>query len=166
MGALITCYSCISRKMSPILGHLASISLLGLLTLFRSGHAAPVLPSGWTSDGCYVDNVSGRILSYQAPDNQAMTVESCIAICSGKKNTVAGMEYGVQCFCDNAIVNGGKPATAQTECNTVCGGNSAEQCGGGNRMNIYASGALQTRGPPGPQKTGLPGSWTYQGCIK
>ncbi len=153
--------------MAPIIGHIASISLLGLLTLFNKADAAPVLPSGWASDGCYADNVSGRILTYQDPDSKTLTVESCIAICSGKGYVVAGMEYSVECFCGNAIVNGGKPATAPTECNTACGGNSAEQCGGGNRMNIYSTGGpLQSRGPPGPQKTKLPGSWTYQGCIR
>ena len=165
--APIACISFANIKMAPTLGQLASVTLLGLSTLFNNVHAAPVLPSGWSPDGCYVDNVSGRILSYQFPDNQALTVESCIASCSGagKGYTVAGMEYGVQCFCDTAIINGGKPAAAQTDCNVACGGNSAEQCGGGNRMNIYSTGTLQTRGPPGPQKTGLPGSWAYKGCI-
>ncbi|KAI4189761.1 MAG: hypothetical protein L6R41_001244 [Letrouitia leprolyta] len=75
------------------------------------------------------------------------------------------MEYSRQCFCDNALINGGKKAAAETECNTACAGNSAEQCGGGNRMSIYSNGALVVRAVPTAQKTGLPGSWQYQACI-
>ena len=164
--APITCHSFANIKMAPSLSQFTLFSLLGLLSLFENAYTAPVLPSGWASNGCYVDNVSGRILSYQFPDNKALTVENCISSCSGKGYTVAGMEYGVQCFCDSAIINGGKPAASPTECNVACGGNSAEQCGGGSRMNIYSTGTLTTRGPPGPQKTNLPGSWAYKGCIK
>ncbi|KAL8733207.1 MAG: hypothetical protein Q9166_002224 [cf. Caloplaca sp. 2 TL-2023] len=67
------------------------------------------------------------------------------------------------CYVDG--VNGANKAAADTECNTNCAGNSAEKCGGANRMSIYSKGALVVRQAPGPQKTGLPGSWQYQGCI-
>lgn len=127
--------------------------------------AGPTLPAGWTYQGCYVDGVSGRILGNQQPDSSTLTIESCIATCNGLGYSVAGVEYSSQCFCDNYLINGGTKAAADTECNTACAGNGAEQCGGGNRMSIYAKGSLVTRQAPGPQKTGLPGSWTYQGCI-
>ncbi|KAL8666000.1 MAG: hypothetical protein Q9202_001737 [Teloschistes flavicans] len=127
--------------------------------------AGPTLPSGWAYQGCYVDNVSGRILGHQQPDSSTLTVENCISTCIGLGYSVAGMEYSSQCFCDNYIINGGAKASADTQCNTACSGNSAEQCGGGNRMSIYNKGTLVVRQAPGPQKTGLPGSWAYQGCI-
>jgi hypothetical protein len=127
--------------------------------------SATGLPTGWKYGGCFVDNLNGRILSVQQPDNAALTVESCVNTCAGAGYSVAGMEYSVQCFCGNAIINGGALATQQTDCSSACGGNSAEKCGAGNRMSIYNTGTLQTVGPPTTAKTGLPGSWQYSGCI-
>jgi hypothetical protein len=56
-------------------------------------------------------------------------------------------------------------ATSDSDCNMPCGGNSAEMCGAGNRMSIYNTGDLAAYGVPTPQTSGLPGSWTYSGCI-
>ena len=127
--------------------------------------SATGLPSGWDYKGCYVDNANGRILNTQKPDSQTLTIESCVAACVASGYKVAGMEYSTQCFCGNSITNGGVLANAETDCNTACSGNNKEQCGGGNRMSIYARGTLATSPPPAAQKSGLPGSWTYKGCI-
>ena len=56
------------------------------------------LPTGWTSSGCYTDNVNSRTL-YSAAynDGTAMTEESCIAYCSGKGYSYAGVEYSQEC---------------------------------------------------------------------
>ncbi|KAH0543417.1 hypothetical protein FGG08_002275 [Glutinoglossum americanum] len=123
------------------------------------------LPAGWAYKGCYIDGANGRILGTQRPDSAALTIESCIQACTGLGFPVAGMEYSTQCFCDKYIINGGTLASADTDCNMGCGGNSAEKCGGPNRMSIYSNGTLQVFQPPAPQKTGLPGSWQYQGCL-
>jgi hypothetical protein len=47
----------------------------------------------------------------------------------------------------------------------ACAGNAAEMCGAGNRMSVYSNQTLQTFAPAVAQKTDLPGSWTYKGCI-
>jgi hypothetical protein len=122
------------------------------------------LPSGWVNDGCWVDNLDGRILDDQLPDDDDLTIESCVNSCAALGYTVAGMEYSVQCFCGDAIVNGGAPAADQSDCNMACGGNPDEMCGAGNRMNIYNVGNLATYGIPVQQTSGL-GSWTFSGCI-
>ena len=127
--------------------------------------SATGLPTGWSYQGCYVDGTNGRIVANQEPDSQTNTIEACVSTCVGLGYTVSGVEYGVQCFCGNYIVNGGTLAPADTDCNVACAGNSKEMCGGGNRMSIYSNGPVQVQQPPGPQKTGLPGSWTYSGCI-
>lgn len=54
------------------------------------------LPGTWTYGACYVDNANGRILGNEQ-DNSGMTVENCIAYCSGGGYTLAGIEYSVQC---------------------------------------------------------------------
>ena len=127
--------------------------------------AATGLPTGWSYQGCWVDNANGRILINQQPDSATLTDESCVSTCIGLGYSVAGMEYSTQCFCGNTIIQGGTLANADTECNMACSGNAAEMCGAGNRMSIYSKGPLTVLQPAAVQTTGLPGSWTYQGCI-
>jgi hypothetical protein len=92
-----------------------------------------------------------------------MTVEVCVNTCAAGNFTVAGVEFGVQCFCGYEIINAGSIASNQGDCSQPCGGNSAELCGGGNRMNVYNTGNLTVLGVPVPQTGGLDG-WTYRGC--
>ena len=40
------------------------------------------------------DNAFGRIFNTELPDNQNLTVESCVNSCNGQNLTVAGMEFG------------------------------------------------------------------------
>jgi hypothetical protein len=124
------------------------------------------IPAGWTYQGCYIDGVNGRILNDQLPDNQALTVQSCIAGCATAGYTIAGMEYSVQCFCSNVIYNSGALSPNQGDCNMACGGNPAEDCGAGNRLSLYSIGTPRIYQPPGPQKSGLPANWAYQGCLQ
>ena len=100
---------------------------------------APTLPTGWTYKGCYIDNAQGRILGYQFPDSQTLTVESCINSCIAQGYIVAGMEYAAQCFCGNGVVNGGALASSDTQCNMACSGNSQEMCGAGVSIFSHSS---------------------------
>ncbi|KND94716.1 putative fungistatic metabolite [Tolypocladium ophioglossoides CBS 100239] len=122
------------------------------------------LPQGWASYGCWVDGVNGRILNYQAPDDANRTLQSCAKACSDLGYTVAGAEYFTQCFCGNQIINGGAKAKSDTECNTPCGGDKTQNCGGPDRMSIMSVGAPQVFGPP--QIILNVGSWAYQGCVE
>jgi glucan 1,3-beta-glucosidase len=56
--------------------------------------------SGWTSLGCYTDNVRGRALEngLQVPGGSgAMTVELCEATCKAAGYALAGVEYSGEC---------------------------------------------------------------------
>ncbi|KAF8577851.1 copper radical oxidase [Ramaria rubella] len=124
------------------------------------------LPAGWKYSGCYVDDAFGRVLSDELPDNANTTVELCVETCSAANFTVAGIEFAVQCFCGNEMVNGAVIAPDQNDCNMLCGGNSSEACGGPNRLSVYSSQANVTLLPvPVVQNTSLPGNWQYQGCL-
>ncbi|ESZ98504.1 hypothetical protein SBOR_1166 [Sclerotinia borealis F-4128] len=124
------------------------------------------LPSGWVYSGCWIDGAQGRILIYQQPNNQNLTIESCVAACVGLGYQVAGMEYSSECFCDNFIENGGALATSPADCNMPCSGNSSETCGAGNRLSVYSLGKVQTSQPASVQNRDLQGDWNYQGCLK
>lgn len=121
------------------------------------------LPEGWDYYGCWLDGQQGRILNFQAADDPALTNAKCAAECKDKGYTVAGTQYYTQCFCGHALVNGPTNTVAESECNTACGGNSAEFCGGPNRMSVFSLGEPQVFGPPAP----IPsvGDWIYKGCA-
>jgi hypothetical protein len=144
----------------------SSVSASATSSSASASATATGLPTGWAYSGCYVDNANGRILATQRPDDPALTIESCVQACVGLGFTVAGMEYSTQCFCDKFLRNGGALASSDTQCGMACGGNSAEKCGGPDRMSIYSNGTLQTFKPPQSQNTSLPGNWTYQGCLQ
>ena len=119
---------------------------------------------GWTYAGCYTEGVGNRALSFGQPDSDTNSVESCIQACINLGYTVAGMEYGTQCYCDDAMKNGPSPAPA-SDCSFPCPGNAAEFCGAGDRLSVYYTGTLTIYSIPETQLTGLPGSWSYSGCI-
>jgi len=82
------------------------------------------LPTPWEYNGCYIDNANGRIMANEQPDNDGLTVEQCVVFCNTSNFTLAGMEFGVQCFCDNNVIDGGTLAPEDSDCNMSCGGNA------------------------------------------
>jgi len=80
--------------------------------------------------------------------------------------TIAGAEYAEECYCDDAIYNGGALAANQADCNTPCPGNPSEDCGAGNRLSLYSIGEPLAYQPPAPQTSGLPANWVYKGCLQ
>ncbi|KAF9005041.1 copper radical oxidase with WSC domains [Cyathus striatus] len=121
------------------------------------------LPGNWTSKGCFTDLTNGgRTLDGQTfASGTAMTVEACINFCIQDDFVFAGTEFGGECYCGNAIANGGTQAP-DTDCNTACTGNSNELCGAGGRLNLFWSGV-----PPPPPPVINPGigNWTSLGCY-
>jgi hypothetical protein len=71
-----------------------------------------------------------------------VTVENCQTACKATGNTIAGLEYGNECLCNNSFVNGGVYVGAEgtSGCNTKCKGNTAEWCGGSNRLSAWQLG--------------------------
>ncbi|KAI1344989.1 putative glyoxal oxidase [Xylariaceae sp. FL0016] len=140
------------------------------LSSTSSATATPLptgFPEGWTAQGCWQDGPNGRIMpAYQAPDNAQLTQESCAQLCASKGYTISGTEYFTQCFCDNAIYNGGVEGNDASKCATPCGGDQTEMCGGSGYLTIYSKGTPTTYQPPSTQKDGLNGTWTYQGCYQ
>ncbi|KAN0105464.1 copper radical oxidase [Russula decolorans] len=123
------------------------------------------LQTGWSYNACWVDNAHGRVFQTEFPDNQTLTVEACIASCSSQNFSLAGLEYSVQCFCGNNLVQGSVRAP-DSECNMGCHGNTTEACGGRDRLSVYTStGSVTTYPIPTVLTTDLPGNWKYSRCL-
>lgn len=52
------------------------------------------------------------------------------------------VEYGSQCYCGNAIVNGGVQEACDPASLMLCAGNSLEYCGGPSLMTLFYSATL------------------------
>ncbi|KAK2464992.1 hypothetical protein APHAL10511_003068 [Amanita phalloides] len=124
------------------------------------------LSGTWAYNACWVDNAHGRALLTSLGGSTTNTAETCVAACQSQNFSVAGTEYGSECYCGNQLANGAALAPA-ADCNMPCAGNSAEACGGPNRLSVYSSTTSLVALPvPVTQKTGLPGKWKYAGCLE
>ncbi|KAF8860303.1 copper radical oxidase [Acephala macrosclerotiorum] len=144
----------------------STVATLSSSTVTTSVLSQTSAPSAWTYQGCYLDGYNGRILSQGQPDSQTLTQGSCEAKCASQGYTIAGMEWSVQCFCDNFLYNGATLALNQADCNMPCGGNPNEFCGAGNRISVFSIGVPKVYQPPAIQTTNLPANWVYKGCLQ
>ncbi|KAJ8514555.1 hypothetical protein ONZ45_g7912 [Pleurotus djamor] len=112
-------------------------------------------PPGWTSQGCFTDAPGSRTLQGRFTiQPETMSVETCTSFCFGQGFNIAGVEFGIECYCDRALQRPGAPTDA-SECNMPCSGNEEETCGAPDRINIYKTDA------PGPINAGV----SIEKCI-
>lgn len=93
--------------------------------------------SGWTYTGCYLDKTE-RVLTgvkFANIGNKQVTSSKCASYCEAKGFSIAGTEYGGQCFCGNKLV--GSKQLSETQCNMPCEGNAKETCGGPDALSVY-----------------------------
>lgn len=148
-----------------------------LLTVYYSGKApasvttppaSPVNPATiapFKYQGCYLDNTpAGRTLAMSRNVYTNNTVEYCLKTCAQAGYTIAGVEYGTECYCDNFIHT--RTTAPESDCNMPCAGNAGEKCGAGNRLSLYSNGATMIDAiAPTLKTTGLPAGWSFQGCL-
>lgn len=100
--------------------------------------------------GCYREPSNGaRALPTKIDIPSGTTVESCQAKCSSAGFSVAGVEYGNECWCANALSAGSTliPNDVQ-QCNMPCAGDPSELCGSGNLLLVYSSSPVIILSPP------------------
>lgn len=139
---------------------LTSASVACFLSIITIGDAAPIadVPSTtWTTLGCYTDSVTTRTLRNRADTAggfNSLTVGLCQAKCSELGFDLAGLEFGGECYCDNAIRYDRVPVSS-TQCFMACNGDSTQTCGAPDRISIYASSSLSA----------APATWKYTSCF-
>ncbi|TFL02773.1 WSC domain-containing protein [Pterulicium gracile] len=109
--------------------------------------AVSTVPSqSWTSLGCYKDESTARKLDLARQSSTRMTVKRCQAFCSAQHYTLAGVEYGGECWCDHKLRSPDDKVPRST-CNQPCSGNKKEKCGGANLIEVFYTPAHVADGP-------------------
>ncbi|KIN03776.1 hypothetical protein OIDMADRAFT_117145 [Oidiodendron maius Zn] len=104
------------------------------------------IPAGWSYKGCFSDNVNARVLTgitFADIGNHQVTNTKCTTYCGAKGFSLAGTEYGGQCFCGNELV--GSSSIAESMCNMACEGDGSQTCGGPNALSVYTTGSAKKR---------------------
>jgi hypothetical protein len=113
--------------------------------------------SEWELKGCIADSTNNRALEGVAITNQPeMNLRKCAILCEVHGYSIAGVEFGTECYCDNALRNGVHlNLISNVTCGTPCPGNRTyssflsvfllmicrvayENCGGSNALTLLA----------------------------
>ena len=93
-----------------------------------------------------------------------MTGQVCVNTCANLNATIAGVEYGQECYCGNVFRSGAALASDPTTCSMACAGNSTEACGGSSRLTTYAIGTPTVQPAPVQPAKILNGTWSFLSC--
>ncbi|KAM7189434.1 hypothetical protein V8F20_010164 [Naviculisporaceae sp. PSN 640] len=85
--------------------------------------------------GCYTEGYQVRALAGAFHWSSTLTIAGCASFCQSSGYTIAGAEYGSECYCDNTLGNGSVPAPG--DCTMDCSGDNTEKCGAGNRLSVF-----------------------------
>jgi hypothetical protein len=99
------------------------------------GLVAPVTAKAqgtYTYLGCYADSTP-RALPAMLMDSGA-TAANCVAAAAAQGYSYAGLQWYGYCFAGNTLQYGQLP---ESSCNTPCGADSSQTCGGGWANSVY-----------------------------
>jgi hypothetical protein len=103
--------------------------------------------AGWSYSGCFSDTLTGtRVLSgitFANVGQHAVTNTKCVAYCENAGFSMAGTEYGGQCFCGNELV--GSSSIDESSCDMACEGDGSQTCGGSLALSVYITGAKKSK---------------------
>ena len=98
------------------------------------------IPEPWRFIGCHMEPTGKRGINGGVVAMQNLTPSRCAQFCGERKFKYAGVQYGTQCYCGNTY----KPNQV-TGCNTPCGGDKKQKCGGEYRNMVYTTETLARR---------------------
>ncbi|KAG9231139.1 hypothetical protein BJ875DRAFT_498552 [Amylocarpus encephaloides] len=105
--------------------------------------SSPSSPStvkeGWTYKGCFADQTqTNRVLQGITFANVGKASNTiCVDYCSSRGFSLAGTEFGGQCFCGNTLKT--ESALPEASCSMKCEGDANQTCGGGLALSVYSS---------------------------
>ena len=98
------------------------------------------LSNGWSYHGYISDQIGARTLPVEKDFPSTNSAKTCLDYCSSQGYTVAGLEYSKECYCRTLADISASGATASTNCNMACSGDSDYICGGRGALNFYSMG--------------------------
>lgn len=161
-----TSSSVISSTTSASITSSTSISATITSTTGTPTPAIKPTVGGYRRVSCWTEGTGARALSGASFAYDEMTLESCMANCTGFDYW--GTEYGRECYCGNSLHSTSREAP-DAECNMICGGDPTEFCGAGNRIELYLTTATRTTSAT-PTPTGslavkpTVGDYVFVGC--
>ncbi|KAJ0165994.1 WSC domain-containing protein [Colletotrichum tanaceti] len=153
----ITADTAPSKRSVELVAHGTSIQRSVLKRTLPQGICTS-LPSKWSYLGCHTDSPSARGLSGASLHGDDMSQEKCIQFCDGNGYSVAGVEWGRECYCGYLLASSSVKAPEE-DCSKPCAGNSDEVCGEGGRINVF------TNGDAAPAILAASGDFKSLGCY-
>ena len=107
----------------------------------------PIINPGDANYGyyaCVAEPSTGRVLPMLIDDNDQMTVDRCLSVCTSLGNKYCGIEYGRECWGGDTLnLAGDTGATpgrnvTDSQCSFLCPGQSSEYCGADLRLTMYS----------------------------
>lgn len=106
-----------------------------------------------TDQGCFREGSKGRaLIQKEFKDITNLTTAGCANLCSGYRYFAT--EYGSECFCGTKMENGAYQVP-DSSCNTPCGGDANDTCGGNSLLSVYKT-SFSAQEPQA--------NFTYLGC--
>lgn len=87
--------------------------------------------------GCFKDSEKRVLNGNIRPNLGPVSNKKCIERCKTLGFSVAGTEYGGQCYCGNEI--SGSEKLDESQCATPCEGDNASTCGGSWALSVYST---------------------------
>lgn len=119
------------------------------------------LPSGWpaASTICIREDTTGRALPSLTYTSDDTTIETCVDFCDNARWQYAGVSYGRECYCADALFNSASLDKPSSACTMPCAANNSTICGGGNAVQLHINPSLA-------QDLTIVDNYYHQGCVK
>ncbi|KAM0714477.1 hypothetical protein Q7P37_010264 [Cladosporium fusiforme] len=121
-----------------------------------------VYAGNMTYAGCWSDSNPRTFPNQVYEDTKGNTIDKCTSTCVSKGFSIAGLEFGSQCYCGNAMTSGAVKVI-ESSCKTPCAGNSSQSCGGTSRLSVFSNGAPYVLPPASNPET--VGDFYYSNCY-
>jgi len=96
--------------------------------------------------GCYKDSSSRFLSGEKLPNLGKVSNTLCVNYCASKGFSIAGSQYGGECFCGNELSTVEK--LDESKCDMPCAGAASETCGGSWAMTVYTKSGVAPGSAP------------------
>lgn len=101
---------------------------------------AAAVPTGWEARGCFTDKEAPNRALAEHHTDTSLTTSGCIKSCAASGYTLAGTQFGKECWCGNTLnTTGGAGKSTSDGCDMPCAGDASQVCGGNYHINVFGT---------------------------